>query len=109
MWADEKYNTQKNSVFFTTQTNPGIFINPKHPFGRKFQTQINPLHPPSLKHFSGAPGLLVNLSKCRRGYNSQPNQGNWIASVYKKIENAVSCKIKEMDDKELSNDKNNFI
>ena len=48
IWADEKYNTQKNpSVIFATQ---------KNPFWPKCQTQKNPSDPPSLKYVSGAPG-----------------------------------------------------
>ena len=58
IWADEKYNTQKNpSVVFATQKNPGIFHRPqKIPFGQNVRPQKILWTPPSLKYVSGAPG-----------------------------------------------------
>ena len=53
IWADEKYNTQKN---------PGVFHRPKHiPFGQNVRPQKILRTPPSLKYVSGAPGKAVNL------------------------------------------------
>ena len=60
IWADEKYNTQKNPcVVFATPKNPASFIDPKKiPFGQNVRPKKSfgpPL--PSLKYVSGAPGL----------------------------------------------------
>ena len=62
IWADEKYNTQKNPcVVFATQKNLGVFHRPqKIPFGRN----VRP--PPSLKYVSGAPGTTQQKSKKQR-------------------------------------------
>ena len=51
IWADEKYNTQKNPcVVFATQKNPGVFHRPKKiPSGKKCQPQKNPSDPPIIK------------------------------------------------------------
>ena len=63
IWADEKYNTQKNPCFFATQNNPCAFHIP--PKIQKFQTQKNPSNPspnsppPSVKCASEAPGKIV--------------------------------------------------
>ena len=61
IWADEKYNTQKNPcVVFATQKNPGVFHRPKKiPFGQNVRPKksFGPPLPPSLKYVSGAPGL----------------------------------------------------
>ena len=58
IWADEKYNTQKNpSVVFATQKNPGVFHRPKKiPFGQNVRPKKILRTPPSLKYVSGAPG-----------------------------------------------------
>ena len=59
IWADEKYNTQKNPcVVFATQKNPASFIDPKKSLLAKMSDPKNPSDPPpSLKYVSGAPGL----------------------------------------------------
>ena len=58
IWADEKYNTQKNPcVVFATQKNPGVFYRPKKiPFGRNVRPKKIVRTPPSSKYVSGAPG-----------------------------------------------------
>ena len=58
IWADEKYNTQKNPcVVFATQKNPGVFHRPqKIPFGQNVRPKKIRQTPPSLKYVSGAPG-----------------------------------------------------
>ena len=58
IWADEKYNTQKNPcVVFATQKNPGVFHRPKNiPFGQNVRPKKILRTPPSLKYVSGAPG-----------------------------------------------------
>ena len=63
IWADEKYNTQKN---------PGVFHRPKKiPFGQNVRPKKILRTPPSLKYVSGAPGDWV-----------EPHQGiadlNWV-------------------------------
>ena len=59
IWADEKYNTQKNPcVVFATQKNPGVFHRPKKiPFGQNVRPKKILRTPPSLKYVSGAPGI----------------------------------------------------
>ena len=59
IWADEKYNTQKNPcVVFATQKNPSVFHRPKKiPFGQNFRPKKILRTPPSLKYVSGAPGF----------------------------------------------------
>ena len=61
IWADEKYNTQKNpSVVFATQKNPGVFHRPKKiSFGQNVRPQKILRTPPSLKYVSGAPGQSI--------------------------------------------------
>ena len=58
IWADEKYNTQKNPcVVFATQKNPRVFHRPKKiPFGQNVRPKKILRTPPSLKYVSGAPG-----------------------------------------------------
>ena len=58
IWADEKYNNQKNPcVVFATQKNPGVFQRPKKiPFGQNVRPKKILRTPPSLKYVSGAPG-----------------------------------------------------
>ena len=58
IWADEKYNTQKNPcVVFATQKNPGVFHRPKKiSFGQNVRPKKILWTPPSLKYVSGAPG-----------------------------------------------------
>ena len=58
IWADEKYNTQKNPcVVFATQKNPGLFHRPKKiPFGQNVRPKkilLTPT-PPALTYVSGA-------------------------------------------------------
>ena len=54
IWADEKYNTQKN---------PGVFHRPKKiPFGQNVRPKKILRTPPSLKYVSGAPGFWTILS-----------------------------------------------
>ena len=62
IWADEKYNAQKNPcVFFATQKNPGVFHRPqKIPFGQNVRPKKILRTPPSLKYVSGAPGAVVH-------------------------------------------------
>ena len=56
IWADEKYNTQKNPcVVFATQKNPSVSHRPKKiPFGQNFRPKKILRTPPSLKYVSGA-------------------------------------------------------
>ena len=76
IWADEKYNTQKNPcVVFATQKNPGVFHRPKKiPFGQNVRPKKNLRTPPSLKYVSGAPGDGTLSSKTQ-----------WFALVEKKL------------------------
>ena len=65
IWADEKYNTQKNPcVVFATQKHPGVFHRPKKiPFGENVRPKKivrTPPPPPSLKYVSGVPGLRLS-------------------------------------------------
>ena len=51
IWADEKYNTQKNL---------GVFHRPKKiPFGQNVRPKKILQTPPSLKYVSGAPGFTL--------------------------------------------------
>ena len=62
IWADEKYNTQKNPcVVFATQKNLGVFHRPKKiPLGQDVRPKKILRTPPSLKYVSGAPGPSVH-------------------------------------------------
>ena len=69
IWADEKYNTQKNPcVVFATQKNPGVFHRPKKiPFGQNLRPKKILRTPPSLKYVSGAPGFISYGAPPMRG------------------------------------------
>ena len=78
IWADEKYNTQKNRcVVFATQKNAGVFHRPKKiPFGQNVRPQKILRTPPLLEYVSGAPGL-VSESK----WNSPAIEGSSIVGT----------------------------
>lgn len=61
IWADEKYNNQKNPVLFSwPKKNSGIFHRPKNIlFGQNVRPKKILRNPPSLKYVSGAPGALL--------------------------------------------------
>ena len=86
IWADEKYNTQKNAcVVFATPKNPSIFHRPqKLPFGQNVRPKKNLRTPPSLKYVSGVPGvetcpvskIIPNVSLTRIDSLPQSSSGN---------------------------------
>ena len=80
IWADEKYNTQKNPcVVFATPKNPGVFHRPqKIPLGQNVRPKkiLRTPPPPSLKYVSGVPGLQTLCDKRDNNFvlnNFSPN------------------------------------
>ena len=85
IWADEKYNTQKNPcVVFATQKNPGVFHRPKKiPLGQNVRPKkiLRTPPPPSLKYVSGAPRTAAFQEPPPNTHLSDPTPLYWKVAV----------------------------